>query len=113
MNDNGRDGLLVDEQEDDDDGEQNNMVDGDDQTGDDEIEMFSAADEYVIPLTDEIHTESLSRLAGDFGEVEQGEQFIPMDLPFIGRPPRGTRPPGFGASRLFLNGPIRGLYHGA
>ena len=46
------------------------------------------------------------RLAGDFGDVEQDGQFIPVDLPFIGRPTRANRPPGFGASRLFFNGPI-------
>lgn len=48
INDNGGNGLLVDEQDDDDEGEGNGMVDGDDQTGEeDEIDMFSAADECV------------------------------------------------------------------
>lgn len=50
------------------------------------------------------------RLAGDIGDVAQDDAFIPMELPFIGRPPaRGGRPTGFGGSRLFLNGPPVGV----
>jgi hypothetical protein len=43
-------GLLVDEQEDDEDGDNQGMVDGDDQTGGEEIDMLSAADEYVASV---------------------------------------------------------------
>lgn len=107
---------MVDGDDDDEDeeGEGAELIDGDEHGDEDEIDMFSAADEFVS--TSFMNVPGLTvhhRLAGDFGDVEQDGHLVPMDLPFIGRPPaRSNRPPGFGASRLFFNGPpigVRGI----
>ena len=113
MNDNGGNALMVDgdDEDEDEEGEGAEMVDGDERADEDEMDMFSAADEcVVVPLVNVLELTVHHRLAGDFGEVEPDGHLVSMELPFIGRAaPRGNRPPGFGASRLFFNGPPLGV----